>query len=91
MCVCATGRYAGTSLINDRSETAIDLGKSDECYWERRAAIAIPDPWPRQRLERDIEVGRGSGGWTLILLVYLIVIGVGFYLLAPGVMMVGSK
>ena len=35
------------------------------------------------------QIIRHNMGWTLILLVYLIVIGVGYYLLAPGVMRVG--
>jgi len=35
------------------------------------------------------QIIRHNMGWTLILLVYLIVIGVGYYLLAPGVMRLG--
>ncbi len=36
------------------------------------------------------EVIRHNMGWTFILLVYLIIIGVGFYFLAPGVMALGA-
>lgn len=37
------------------------------------------------------QIIRHNMGWTLILLVYLIVIGLIYYFLAPGVMMLGAK
>jgi lactate permease len=38
-------------------------------------------------VRREGEIIRHNMGWTFVLLAYLIVIGVGFYLLAPGAML----
>jgi lactate permease len=82
----AVGKILGlpTILLPSLNSVGAEIGKP---VAPQTASVGVSTS---RFVRNEGEVIRHNFGWTLVLLVYLMAIGIGFYFLAPGVMVLGG-
>lgn len=78
----AVGRLLGLPLLLLPSLNSVGAEVGNPVA-PQTASVGVSTSW---FVRNEGEVIRHNMEWTFILLVYLVIIGVGFYFLAPGVM-----